>query len=93
MASNIKDLGKIKAKKKKNRKKRWREKNNWLVFHSYKNYLASLFLDLINQVFPQYIWILVIPLGNKTTICGTTSDSYISKSCTIFLLKTTKNQG
>ena len=55
MASNIKDLGKIKAKKKKNRKKRWREKNNWLVFRSYKNYLASLFLDLINQVFLQYI--------------------------------------
>ena len=44
MALNIKDLGKMETKKMRRKKK----VNNWVILHSYKNYLASLFLDLIN---------------------------------------------
>ena len=56
MATNIKDLCKMKAKKKKKKKKKDDEKkNNRVILHFYKNYFASLFLDLFYQVFPQYV--------------------------------------
>ena len=53
MATNIKDLCKMKAKKKK--RKDDEKKNNRVILHFYKNYFASLFLDLFYQVFPQYV--------------------------------------
>ena len=56
MASDItKDLGKMKAKKKKADEK----KNNSVIWHSYKHFLVRLFLNLLNQELPQYIWTLV----------------------------------
>ena len=45
MALNIKDLGKMKTRKKRRKKKKM---SNWVILHSYKNYLLNLFLDLIN---------------------------------------------
>ena len=53
MASDItKGLGKMKAKKK---KKVDEKKNNSVIWHSYKHFLVRLFLNLLNQEFPQYI--------------------------------------
>ena len=52
MASDItRDLGKMKAKKKKADEK----KNNSVIWHSYKHFLVRLFLNLLNQELPQYI--------------------------------------
>ena len=51
MASDdVKDLGKMKAKRNKVDEK----KNKGVICHSYKHFLVSLFLNILNQEFPQY---------------------------------------
>ena len=37
-----------------------RKNNNSIIYHSFKHYIVSLFITLLYEEFPQYIWTLAI---------------------------------
>ena len=57
VTSDVLGFGKIKKKK---REKMMRKNNNSVIYHSFKHYIVSLFITLLYEEFPQYIWTLAI---------------------------------